>query len=118
MIIGNRLRDLRIKKNLSQEQLGNIVGVSKSEICNYEKEQRTPPIEVLMEFMVLFGVTSDYLLGAELFATISSGETPEFVPMTKEELKFINELKKDKMVYDILLENPKRGADLIKKKIG
>ena len=35
-----------------------------------------------------------------------------------ERYKFIEELKKDKMVYDILFEDPKRGADLIKKKIG
>ena len=39
-------------------------------------------------------------------------------PMTNEEIKFIEELKKDKMVYDILFSDPKRGADLIKKKIG
>ncbi len=38
--------------------------------------------------------------------------------MTKEEVTFINELKKNKMLYDILLQDPKRGIDLLKTKIG
>ena len=38
--------------------------------------------------------------------------------MTNEEVRFIEELKKDKLVYNILFEDPKRGVDLIKKKIG
>jgi len=38
--------------------------------------------------------------------------------MTREEIIFIEELKKNKLVYDILLYDPKRGADLVKKEIG
>ena len=38
--------------------------------------------------------------------------------MTNEEVTFINELRKDKLVYEILFEDPKRGSELIKKKIG
>ena len=37
--------------------------------------------------------------------------------MSNDEIKFIEELRKDKTVYDILLENPKRGADLIKHRL-
>ena len=38
--------------------------------------------------------------------------------MEQEEVIFINELRKDKLVYEILFEDPKRGSDLVKKRIG
>ena len=43
---------------------------------------------------------------------------PEYRTMTKEEVMFIDELRKDKLVYEILFEDPKRGSDLVKKRIG
>lgn len=67
----------------------------------------------------VFGVSADYLLGADfLVQTIDKDGNEIYVAMTKEEIVFIEELKKNKMVYDILLHDPKRGADLVKKEIG
>ena len=42
MIIGERLKEARIAKKLSQETLVNLLGVSKVSICGYEKGTRTP----------------------------------------------------------------------------
>ena len=36
MIVGSRIKDLRIGQNLSQQQLGDLLGVSKVSICRYE----------------------------------------------------------------------------------
>jgi hypothetical protein len=36
--------------------------------------------------------------------------------MTKEEVTFIDELRKDKIVYEMLFQDPKKGSDLVKKK--
>ncbi len=115
---GDRLKKLRLKKGLTQEELGNILGVKKASISSYEKGERTPTIEHLISLIQIFNVTSDYLLGIDYLVEIKDEQRPKYVPVTKEELKFINELKKDKMVYDILLDDPLRGANLIKNKIG
>ena len=56
---------------------------------------------------------ADYLI-----KTIDRDNNESYVAMTREEIVFIEELKKNKMVYDILLQDPKRGADLVKKEIG
>lgn len=119
MLNGSRLREVRKANGLTQEKLGDLIGVGKSAICCYEKETRNPTLEAVIEMMHVFGVSADYLLGADyLIKTVDKDNNSTYVSMTKEEIIFIEELKKNKMVYDILLQDPKRGADLVKKEIG
>ncbi len=119
MLNGSRLREVRKAKGLTQTELGELIGVGKSAICCYEKETRNPTLEAVIEMINVFGVSADYLLGVDfLIKTVNKDSTELYVAMTKEEITFIEELKKNKMVYDILLQDPKRGADLVKKEIG
>lgn len=119
MLNGSRLREVRKEKGLTQTELGELIGVGKSAICCYEKETRNPTLEAVIEMIHVFGVSADYLIGSDYLAPISDKDKIiEYVSMTREEIIFIEELKKNKMVYDILLQDPKRGADLIKKEIG
>ncbi len=118
MIKGERLKKLRIEKNLTQEDLANMIGVTKPTICLYEKEKRSPSIENIIDFMMIFNVSSDYLIGADYIINDYNNSEVNSTVMTKEEIIFINELKKNKLVYNILFDEPKRGADLINKKIG
>ncbi len=120
MVIGKRLRDKRKSLGLTQTQLGELIGVGKAAICCYEKELRNPTIENIIEFMQILGVSADYLLGTdELIKTVSEDKSKvRYRTMTKEELVFLDELRKDKVVYNILFSDPKRGSDLVKKKIG
>jgi len=119
MLNGSRLREARKERGLTQTELGELIGVGKSAICCYEKETRNPTLEALIEMIHVFGVSADYLLGADfLVQTIDKDGNEIYVAMTKEEIVFIEELKKNKMVYDILLHDPKRGADWVKKEIG
>ena len=119
MLNGSRLREVRKRKGLTQTELGDLIGVGKSAICCYEKETRNPTLEAVIEMIHVFGVSADYLLGSDYLVKISDNDKEtQYVAMTKEEVIFIDELKKNRMVYEILLQDPKRGADLIKKEIG
>lgn len=113
-----RLKELRIAKNFTQEELGKLLGITKAEVSMIEAGKRNPKVSTIIEMMLVFNVTSDYLLGADSF--IKDYKNPDVVVtmMTKEEIAFINELQKHKEIYDILIPNPKRGMDLINKKIG
>ena len=118
MIKGDRLRNLRRNKGLTQSQLGEMIGAKKSIVCLYEKEERNPSIEAIIDFVHIFGVSADYLLGTDnLIKTVDDQENYTYT-MTTEEVAFIEELKKNKMIYSILLEDPKRGIDSLKNKIG
>lgn len=118
MIKGDRLRKLRKDKGLTQGDLGDMIGVKKSTICSYEKETRTPTIENIIDLMQIFNVTADYLIGADhLIKTVSNNEEIT-IALSNEEVIFLEELKKNKLVYDIIIADPKRTAELIKTKIG
>lgn len=118
MIRGDRLRKLRKQKNLTQTELGAMVGVKKSAISCYENGTRNPSFEHLLDLLQIFGVTADYLIGNDHLVIKEESEPFVATPLSDEELIFLEELKKDKFVYNILLEDPKRAADLIKNKIG
>ena len=67
--------------------------------------------------MQIFAVTADYLMGTDHLIKTVENKEEKIVSMSNEEVSFIEELRKDKMVYSILFENPKRGADLIKHRL-
>lgn len=118
MIVGSRLREAREKHNLSQEELGNLLGLSKAAISLYESEKRNPKIETIIELMYVLGVSADYLLGTDVIVEIKDAQTPKYRTLTKDEMNFINILRKEKIIYEMLFQNPKRGIEIIKKRIG
>ena len=61
--LGDKLRDLRNERNLSQAQLAKRIGVTSSTIALYETGERLPSLPRLIALSRSFGVTTDYLLG-------------------------------------------------------
>jgi len=58
-----RLKELRTEKDISQEELGLIMSLSKSTISLYESGKREPDYETLKKLADYFGCSTDYLLG-------------------------------------------------------
>lgn len=58
-----RLRQLRTDKHLRQEQVADLIGVTKSAISAYENDIRQPSYDILVRFANLYRVSTDYLLG-------------------------------------------------------
>ena len=47
MSIGSRIKELRIKRGITQEELAQQIGVTKGAIGNYENEVSSPKIELM-----------------------------------------------------------------------
>lgn len=62
---GNRLMMLRKVKGLSQEDLGNLVGVSRQTVSKWESNQTTPEMDKLMSLSDVFNISLDELFGRE-----------------------------------------------------
>ena len=60
---GDRLKELRKRSKLSQEQLAQQLGITKGMISSYETSMRMPSYQVLLKIALLFNVSTDYLLG-------------------------------------------------------
>ena len=63
--IGERIKELRKKNGWTQEQVADKIGVTKSVVSFYERNNRTPSPEMLVKFAQLYEVSADYLLGIE-----------------------------------------------------
>ena len=64
-IFPQRLKELRIEKELSQNQLAKETGFSQAAINRWESGLQIPNIEVAIAFAKFFEVSTDYLLGLE-----------------------------------------------------
>lgn len=62
-MIGERLADLRKDRQMSQEELGQLLGVGRRTISAYEKDKVVPPDETKVKIAKIFHVSLDYLLG-------------------------------------------------------
>lgn len=63
--LGNKLKTLRIQRQMTLKDVACRVGVSKSIVSAYENGSRRPSYEMLIKLARLFDVTTDYLLGLE-----------------------------------------------------
>lgn len=62
-MFGDKLRELRKNKNLSQEKLGEVLGVTNKVIYDWENNRSQPSIEQIKKIASFFEVSTDYLFG-------------------------------------------------------
>lgn len=60
--LGDRIKDLRKQKNLSQSELADKVGISYAQIGRYETKGSQPPAETLKKIADALGVSPDFLI--------------------------------------------------------
>ncbi len=65
MTLGQRIQELRKNMQLSQEELGERMGVSRQAISKWEGDQTIPELDKLIALSKLFGLTVGQLLGVE-----------------------------------------------------
>ena len=61
--LGSRIAELRRKKNMTQEDLANALGVTPQAVSKWENDLSCPDITLLPQLARLFDVTTDELLG-------------------------------------------------------
>lgn len=65
MTLGEKLKEIRKRFGLSQEQLAGIMNVSRQAITKWETDGGIPDVSNLQELAKVFGITIDYLLNDE-----------------------------------------------------
>ncbi len=65
MKVGTNLRNLRISKKLSQEQVAKILNISRQAYCRYENDQRELSLDALCKLADFYEESTDFILGRE-----------------------------------------------------
>lgn len=97
MSVGQRISQKRKERGLSQEALGEALGVSRQSVYKWESGSTLPEIDKLIALSKLFGVTIGWLLGVEEPAEAEGGDP---VPptesgeaeLTEAQLKMVEEI--------------------------
>lgn len=66
MTVGEKIKKIRQKFGMTQEELADILSVSRQAITKWENDLGLPDTENLKEVSKTFGITIDYLLNSEL----------------------------------------------------
>lgn len=64
-IFGERLKELRIEQGKTQAQVAEDLGISSVAYLHYEKNQREPSFDLLVNMAKYFNVSLDYLFGLD-----------------------------------------------------
>ena len=80
MTLGQRIQELRKQSNLSQEALGEKLGVSRQAVSRWEMDGAVPEVDKLIAMGRLFGVDLNDLLQVDQPGLAGEGETPGPVP--------------------------------------
>ncbi|NST20279.1 helix-turn-helix transcriptional regulator [Enterococcus faecalis] len=62
-MLGNKLKQLRISKNKTQQQVADYLGITRAAYSHFENNRNDPDKETLVKLAILFDVTTDFLLG-------------------------------------------------------
>ncbi len=65
MSIGEKIRELRLERELLQKELAAKIHIAANTLSQFESDKANPSYDVLTSFADFFGVSTDYLLGRE-----------------------------------------------------
>ncbi|WP_242315416.1 helix-turn-helix transcriptional regulator [Bacillus cereus group sp. BfR-BA-01355] len=94
-MIGEIIKKLRKEKKITQEQLGDAIGVSKMAISYFEKEKKAPGRETLQKIADFFNTTTDYLLGRSDDPELTAFESKIVTEEGNNIIKLIESLPKE-----------------------
>lgn len=83
---GNILKTQRLKADMTQAQLAQKLGITKSVISAYETGLRLPSYDILIHIAKLFNVSTDFLLGVE------NKQNVDFSGLSQEEVDALTNL--------------------------
>lgn len=72
--LGKKLRQLRLERRLSQQEVANFVGIHFATLARYESGERLPDVNMLKKLADFFGVTMDDLMDDEIWDITANPE--------------------------------------------
>ncbi|MDE5601250.1 MAG: helix-turn-helix domain-containing protein [Clostridia bacterium] len=100
---GNRLKDLRMKYGLTQEEVADKICVTKQAVSKWENGLSLPDVAALSSLAELYGTTVDYLLTGEEKVRVE--KEIEIVEVEKEKIieveKPLSEEEKEMILYKL-----------------
>ena len=93
-MLGKQIKALRLHYHLTQKEMADSLGLSRSTLAGYETEHKQPSHEVLINIAKTYHTSTDFLLGLSNMIAIDSIPFPELSPEDEEVLLYYRKLGK------------------------
>ena len=99
----NRLREIRLSKDLTLKKVADDIGISENGLCNYELGKREPKLKTWIKLSDYFNVSVSYLQGLTGF---SKGKAPsdEIKPSDDIDINYLHQRIRRMLEIDNLAE--------------
>ncbi|GMK46120.1 MULTISPECIES: helix-turn-helix transcriptional regulator [Paenibacillus] len=91
LTMGDRLKELRRERSLSQEIVAQSIGITRSAYSHYEINNRQPVYETLIKLASFFEVTTDFIIDGD-----TRGTEPQVAADAAEIIRLLNNMDEDK----------------------
>lgn len=102
MTFGEKLKQIRKERGLSQDAMAELLKTSKQVISRYENGKRTPKITIAQQYAAILGISATFLLDDNYDAQTDFGVQNELDNRIKELTKLVS--KFDDTQYDKLID--------------
>ena len=109
-------KQLRNAKGMTQEELADALGITRSRLSMYELGQREPDFETLEMIADYFNVDMDYLMGRTIKTTVIP-ESYYLDQDARDLAEFLHDNPKYKILFDSCRKVKPGDIDFIKKMI-
>ena len=112
-MLGSEIKKARQKQGLTQQELGDLIGVSKSSINYFEKDDRNPTLDHLLKLSKVLNLPIELLLGLDQQVNIVAENEEYQTRISSKDMQILNELKLYPALYRRLCDDTKRTVKLI-----
>lgn len=77
MTLGERIVTVRKNKGITQKDFADRLGISPTRLNYWEKDKRSPPVQMLNKIAEILDVDSDYLIGRKESPEKENSPTPD-----------------------------------------
>lgn len=112
-MIGIEIKNAREAKKLTQEQLGSLIGVSKSAINQFERQNKTPNLDHLLKLSEVLELPIERIMGLDKKVSIVADGEEYTTRISSKDLQILSEIKLYPNLYKLLCEDTERKVKLM-----
>ena len=109
-VFSKRLRQARMTRNITQEQLAEMADIARTMVGRYETTDQLPALDTLVRIADALGTSTDYLLGRT--DTLDAPFVPNYVAPPKPPRRMPRSAAELEAFIREILSESKKGNDL------
>lgn len=111
--VGEKLKELRVNCQMTQDDIAELLVMSRTSFSKYENGAANPPLNVLRKLSAIYNVPIEYLIHDEIISIHLNDGGNETEPDIEDVVKGFSDLTRDEKM--LIMKLRLKGKDAIEK---